>query len=683
MTDREIDEEILDFHFIAIATATYDDLRLENLPQTRGEVEALAGWFCDEKLADRAFTHRHKELASDPTKEQIEAALSGPCAGREWRESDAVVVYVTGHGMKFNGEHWVLLRSTKAEAIAKKSLRISDLISWLMATDIQHLLVIIDLCYAGDMRGIGNIEASFRKTWVILASAEKNQEALPFALTNAIQQALDEMRGEAGAKYGHDTRFLTTSAFLDAVQRKLGDQWLIPVAGRLTGRHVCLPNPHFEPSAVRYVSPPRRDLAVPSMDMEEHWGPRARGGTRGWFFAGRVDLMKRLIAAATTEEPGAVLVTGGAGSGKSAVLARLVTLTDPEFRSRYAEDIALIPPELLPAAEAVDVAVLATGKNATQIMTQICAATGALDTAEPGDSPASDPLDRAQKAWWSWLRLTGKRVTIVVDALDEAAVPDEVLTQVLRKLEDPRSVARDVRQVRLIVGVRSLGSSGGPAPGGAPLPVPATRLPLADRVQRVLEIDPGRGRIQVDEEPWWVRQDIVDYISRVLRLSPGSPYAAAAHAEVEAVAGIVAGKAGQSFLFAKMAADQLADPETAVNIHDPAWLSSIRQGVLGLFRWDLHHSLPDDPEQRLRAVHLFRAVAFAFGPGLPWLNIWPLVASAVAGEEGRYEDRDIVWLLGTRLGGYLVTDRADEVTVYRLFHDELRGILREHWEELL
>jgi hypothetical protein len=167
----------------------------------------------------------------------------------------------------------------------------------------------------------------------------------------------------------------------------------------------------------------------------------------------------------------------------------------------------------------------------------------------------------------------------------------------------------------------------------------------------------------------------------VLRLSPGSPFAAAASGEIEAIADIVAGAAGKSFLFAKMAAEQLADRRA--DIKDPAWHSAITRGVLGLFHWDLHHSLPDEAEQRLRAVHLLRAVAFAFGPGLPWLNIWPLVASAIADEEGRYQDPDIVWLLGTRLGGYLVTDVVDGVTVYRLFHNDLRKILREQWRELL
>jgi hypothetical protein len=679
MPEREIDEDILNFHFIAIATATYDDPRLGDLPETRGEVQALADWFCNEKLADRAFTHRYPELAEDPTKAQVDAALRGPWAGREWRESDAVVVYITGHGRYADEDHWVALGSTVADDIPNTALRTADLIRGLKRTTIRQLFVIIDTCYAGNVRGgIDNFENSLPGTWLILGSAEKNKEAMSFALTKAIQQALIELGGKNGAKYGHE-RFLAKSAFVGAVERKLAGQELEIIHVKyLDAEHVCLPNPHFEPSTAASVLLPRRDLAVPGMDMEEHWTPRALGGTRGWLFAGRAKLMKRLIAA-TTGAPGTVLVTGGAGSGKSAVLARLVTLTDPGFRSHYAEEVALVPAELLPEAEAVDIAVLATGKSATQIMTQICQAAGALDTTGADASLDVDPLDRAQKAWLSWLRITAKRVTIVVDALDEAAAPNEVLTQVLQQLEDPRRRDSPSRahQVRLIVGVRSLGA---PAQGGAPPPTPAAEVALADRVQRVLGIDPADRRIQVDEEPWWVRQDVVDYVARVLRLSPGSPYAGAG-GEVETIAGIVAEAAGKSFLFAKMAAEQLADRKA--DISDPAWHSAITRGVLGLFKWDLHHSLPDEPEQRLRAVHLLRAVAFAFGPGLPWLNTWPLVASAIADEEDRYQDEDIVWLLGTRLGGYLVTDVVDGVTVYRLFHDDLRNILREQWQELL
>lgn len=102
-----------------------------------------------------------------------------------------------------------------------------------------------------------------------------------------------------------------------------------------------------------------------------------------------------------------------------------------------------------------------------------------------------------------------------------------------------------------------------------------------------------------------------------------------------------------------------------------------------MFRDDLHATLPD-ADERHRAINLLRAVAFAYGRGLPWRQIWPAMTNAVADDPDRtFGDSDIVWLLATRLGAYLITDREDGVTVYRLFHDALRDTLRERWRELL
>ena len=508
-------------------------------------------------------------------------------------------------------------------------------------------------------------------TWLVLASTARNEEAMPGALTGAIQEVIDELGGSIGGKYGRD-RFLTVEEFRLAIEEKLGDsQRVVLVQGSQTsGEHVCLPNPQYQPPPSAPTAPPRRDLALLKTDMKAHWVPRARGAPRGWLFTGRADLMRRLIAAATGK-PGAVLVTGGVGSGKSAVLARLVTLSDPDFRHQYADQIALIPADLKPPAEAVDVAVLATGKNGAQIMIQICRATGALDAKDPAPS-----VEDARAAWQHWLTLSGKPITLVIDALDEATNAGEVLTEVLQHLEGPGPGAR---RVRLIVGVRS---TGGSDQGDPTSPAHTKQRQLADFAQDLLHIDPAHGRIQVDEAPWWVREDIVNYVTGLLRVSPDSPYNADESAATQEIAEVLVDAAGTSFLFAKMAAEQLAARGEVVDVHDPAWRASISQGVLGVFREDLHRTLPD-PHDRLRAVHLLRAVAFAFGPGLPWRNVWPLVANDVADDPGRYGDTDIAWLLRTRLGGYLVTDHADGVTVYRLFHDDLRNILYQRWAELL
>jgi hypothetical protein len=304
-------------------------------------------------------------------------------------------------------------------------------------------------------------------------------------------------------------------------------------------------------------------------------------------------------------------------------------------------------------------------------MTQICRATGALPA--DGSSPS---LEDARTAWQQWIARRDRPVTIVVDALDEATNPIEVLTGVLQHLESDDAPRR---MIRILVGVRS---TGGPGHGDPATPTTSKRRELADLAQDLLRADPERDRIRVDEPPWWERADVVDYVTSLLRAPTGSPYVTDETGATKAVADAIADAAGTSFLVAKMASEQLAARAEVVNVDDTAWRASINAGVLGVFRDDLHHSLPD-PDDRLRAVHLLRAVAFAYGRGLPWRNIWPLVANAVADEPGLYGDRDIAWLLGTRLGGYLVTDREDDVTVYRLFHDDLRTTLREQWRALL
>ena len=104
--------------------------------------------------------------------------------------------------------------------------------------------------------------------------------------------------------------------------------------------------------------------------------------------------------------------------------------------------------------------------------------------------------------------------------------------------------------------------------------------------------------------------------------------------------------------------------------------------MVGVFRADLIRAFPE-PDTRLAAVELLRAVAFAYGKGLPWGEIWPLVANAVANRHGKFGDRDIADLLASPISAYLVTDVEDDTTVYRLFHDALRGALRTRWRDLM
>jgi hypothetical protein len=261
----------------------------------------------------------------------------------------------------------------------------------------------------------------------------------------------------------------------------------------------------------------------------------------------------------------------------------------------------------------------------------------------------------------------------VVDALDEAKNPHTLLTDVLAKLNPPEPARQ---RVRLIVGVRS--------PGGTDAPASADdhtsgERPLADIAEDAL----GAVRLRVDEAPWWRPEDLADYATQLVIATDGSPYVGHENRkQAEQVAHTLAAKAGKSFLITRIAATSLAYRDDRVDPDDPAWQATLTEGVLGVFRDDLHVTLPD-PIDRQKAVHLLRAVAFAYGRGLPWRPIWPLVANAIADGERTYGDSDIAWLLSSRLAAYLVTDREDGITVYRLFHDALRSTLRERSQALL
>ncbi|MFD8542637.1 AAA family ATPase [Streptomyces sp. NPDC059649] len=684
MTNALTGGDVLRRHFVAIATSAYEDPRWWALDVEK-EVSLLRDWLCSEQLGDRRFVPLNQHLAENPDENAIRSALQNPPYARRWTANDAAVVYVTGHGEIKHDNHWLVLQATEWDRIRSTALRTADLAGWLTETDIKHLLLIFDLCYAGQtVVETGRFDEELPPNWLVLASATKSQKVVTSALTEAINGFLEELASDVGQKYGVDA-FLEVATFVDEIQNRLGDQRLAHLAGSpLSRKHACLPNPHYRAPAP--VDSRRRDLALPQQDLLTHWGPRSRGvveaGDPGWLFTGRDQLMRELIDAAVGE-PGVVLVTGGAGSGKSAALARLVTLSDPVFIEQYRDQVAAIPSDLIPPPGAVDVAVLATGKRPDEVISQICRA---LRVPTPRSWRPVPTLQEWIGAWQSWLAEREKTVTLVIDALDEASDPQGLLLDVLTQLGEGDG---HFSRVRLLLGVRSSGGSGGVASYWSPheprltapaaFPFPALQVPeLADRAETEL----AAHRIRVDEQPWWRQEDVASYAAELLQSLPDSPYAERPDT-ARAVAEVLAQHAGKSFLITRVAAASLAHRHVTVDPQDPHWLATVSEGVLGVFRDDLRVILPD-PDERRRAVNLLRAVAFAYGRGLPWRDVWPAVTNAVASDPYRtFTDSDIAWLLATRLAAYLITDREDGDTVYRLFHDELRDTLREFWVKLL
>jgi hypothetical protein len=652
-------DKLLRRRFIAIATdrfvaeATFQPLDVAS------EVAAMRRWLCDPNLDERGFKPGFKRLAARPSYDAIKADLVDN--GR-FSDADAVVLYVTGHGAVDVGRHRIVLNESDPAKLATTALATTDLVVWLAQQQgLGQVLLIIDLCEAGDVHEeiVRDVLPVLPGDWIVLLSTSPGADAKVGALTGVISSVIDEIAAGANQHATPLEPYLYSDVFIRRVKELLRERHgqVLTVSHDPYRTSCCLPNPGYKHAGggdkVKTAAA-RSDLAVLEEDMVAHWRRRApvepSPGQPPWVFTGRGRLVERLIAA-STGKPGSVVVMGRAGSGKSAVLARLVTCSDPTFRAEHGDLLAGVPP--VPPEGAVDVAVLATGKGPEQIAVQIGSALGVELAPWPGETA----LD-------SWLRgITGsvesraEPITVVLDALDESSDPVGVIRSVLQRLNPP-----DDRRIRLLVGVRSVPGAANRRAGD-----------LAGLAIGALDAAP----VAVDADAYWEPGDLRSFVADVLG-QPPSPYADHP-AQATDVASAIEAEVERSYLLATLVAGELVARERPLAAGGGALAELLAGGVAEVVRQELVTSFPD-ADDRERALILLRATALGFGRGVPWRDVWPAAASAIAPGGRAIGDGDVAWLLQHRIAGHLVRDLEDDVTVYRPFHDALRESLAKEVE---
>jgi WD40 repeat protein len=396
---------------------------------------------------------------------------------------------------------------------------------------------------------------------------------------------------------------------------------------------------------------PRLTAIVRSCSMYQpgelvgHWSPKARGverdAKRGWYFTGRTNVLRELVAwLAGGQADGRVrVVTAGPGSGKSAVLARLVTLSDPVYRERVPDLDSTDP--AVPPAGSIDVAVWAHAKTIEDVVAAIAQATE-VDADSP-DALINGLLER------------DRLCTIVVDALDEAVEPAGVAGKLLRPLAADAASAG----VRVLVGSR-----------------PGRQDELIDALGR------GAVRLDLDQPPYLERSDLVEFVYRRLLLAD-DPTARTPYRGQEELAGrvadAVADRAYPTFLVAQLTSTALARRDGVVDVEAPGWELAFPDSVADAMD-DYLDRLAEDAasEQERRAGkrrlrELLTPLAYAEGDGLP-RALWPAAATALADRSYGLEELD--WLVDTA-PDYLVEQSAAEGgPIYRLYHEALAEYLR-------
>jgi len=383
-------------------------------------------------------------------------------------------------------------------------------------------------------------------------------------------------------------------------------------------------------------------------DPRRYWGPRARGvsngAERGWRFRGRTAALRRIVDWLERPVPDrrVLVVTGSPGAGKSSVLGRVVTTADAASR-------ALLPPgdtSVRAAVGSVGCAVLAKGKTALDVAEEIAYATCAAIPVEP------EGLASAIRAALS--SRGGGRFSVVIDALDEAASPEQA-----RKMID--SVVLPLAQSCSDAGVRVL---------------VATR-PRDDRGDILGRFGPALDLLDLDDPEYFKEEDLAAYSLACLQLAgderPGNPYADEGAAVP--LAARIAETAKGNFLIAGLIARThgLYDESAA----DPARLATIASVRSALEDYVERVS----PVGGVPAGQLLTALAFAEAPGLP-ATLWQLAVKALYRVDIAAEDLALFarssaanFLLETP--GPAAAGPGDTATAsaYQLFHQALSDTL--------
>ncbi len=630
-------------HLLLIGVAQYPDGWGEIAAAVEAEIARARALFIDEFRYEPATLKR----VADTTLAGLRNGIA------DWLErlppgpDDLVAVYYTGHGV-VDRSVFRLVTSEVAAARPSTAMAASDLIPLVWTGD-RHVLLILDTCHAGAgtaeaMALLGRLReadgGAARGYGLHLIAAARSIE---LARTRAFMDALDEVV-RAGRAGGSEEEYLRPDAVLEQVNAVLGAaadgvRQHAELTGRAEGLFRFFPNAWWDPRLRVGTAPEQARAALARLQratLASHWGPRARGvaatSEGAWLFTGRSRAVRRLLAWLGEPTGGAgLIVTGPPGAGKSALLARVVTLADPVVReeARRAGALEGVPDQELPRPGLVTVAVHARRKTAADVALELAVALGADLTSGETDPEVLARTAAAGRA---------EPAAVVVDALDEAQQPEQLAAFL-------RSLVERAPRLRLVVGLR--------ADGGASR--------LGRSLGRRFEV------LDVSSAEYLKAADITAYVERGLRAPEGSPYRAAAQGEyARKVARAIGRRAGGSFLVASITARVLAGRAAVI---PAAELGNLPAEVGDAFGFDLRRFTP---AEQLEAVAVLGALAFAQGRGLP-RNLWPAFAEAIGGVA--FDEYDIErWL--ERAGYYVTRDAGQGVAVFRLYHEEFGRFLR-------
>lgn len=538
--------------------------------------------------------------------------------GRIWNEltermkgEEPLIVYVGGHGqVDCAAEHYTALEGTPANPGSLNALWTRQLALELTKTN-REAVLFVDTCFSGAST------MALNEALNVLASSPTARSFGLVAVCRAFETTEDGVFVESLLRLIRDGPRSNITAWtpndkairLGALVAELKGAG-VPVKEVMAdgaSELRVVPNLANDPTEPEGRVEVKLRLRQISSGADSHLLTKSEG------FVGRVALRTEIAQWLTTARHGMFVITGGPGTGKSALMGLLARQSVGEAWARALEPCI--------DYEAFDVVVHARQKTLQQVEIEIPSSIG------------------------------DRRCTVLVDALDEAVTGQSIgIAAHLRALSRCRSV-------RLVVGSRSS-------------PLMSTTVGGKDPL--ISELSPAELRNLDHTEN--TQDDIAQLLRAILADQAGSPYRSR---EVTDLVSEVAAQTTPSFLFAQAAARWLTAQPAAITDYDDwrvrvAGLAN-HDALGSLIDDDLVARFKGDDLQRVREI--LCALAWAEGLGLPRYTIWPTLAEVLSPTARRYNDPDITWALKSA-GWYITEAGEDGQTVYRLFHQMLAESLR-------
>ncbi|WP_394620617.1 tetratricopeptide repeat protein [Lentzea sp. JNUCC 0626] len=394
------------------------------------------------------------------------------------------------------------------------------------------------------------------------------------------------------------------------------------------------------------VPNPLYDEGAPE-EVVEHLLRAARGGgpgeLRSWF-TGRTAEVDTVVSWVLAGDPGVRVVKGSAGTGKSAVVGRVVSVSNPHERERL-QDAGEVWTHADPGVGSVAAHVHLRGLTVERVAEALDGQLVRKRVLEPGPDGrrnAAELVGALQRV----AEAEAAPPVVVLDGLDEARGHAFGIAEDL--------IARLAPFAIVVISTRPLTHQDGSALVDTLLPVEELNLDSAECLES------ARAAIGA-----YVRERLTgvhtDMDSSVM----------AEHLTGEALAA-----ADRPFLLARVITDQLRARPVSTLL--PQWQDLISHSIEDAFDADLARVEPqpgrDSGASAAREVAraMLTALTWALGAGFPeqeWLTVASVLADTEVGRD------DVSWVLD-QLGRYVVQDGDSGVAVYRLAHQSFADHLR-------